>query len=328
MSNKTLAPQSVLVTGANGFVGHVLCTELARRGNKVRAAIRELSRATNVPCEVAVVGNIEADLDWSPVLAGIDTVVHLAARVHVMREKAIEPMSAFRAVNVAATERLVHQAAALGVRRFVYVSSIGVHGNVSTVPLNEMSLLAPDTPYTLSKLEAERRLSEISGRTGIDIVVVRPPLVYGPNNPGNFLRLLRLIQRGIPLPLASVDNRRSMIYVGNLVDALIACAAHPAARGNTYLVSDGEDISTPELIDQLAKLMGRSARLWRVPPVLLRLAGTLTGKSADVDRLIGSLLVDSSRIRAELDWTPPFTVAEGLAQTARWFLDQRGGSPT
>ncbi|MBC8017858.1 MAG: NAD-dependent epimerase/dehydratase family protein, partial [Verrucomicrobia bacterium] len=217
------------------------------------------------------------------------------------------------------TERLALQAAQAGVKRFIFMSTVGVNGNSS----GEKSFTESDDPqphnsYSVSKYEAELVLQRISQKTGIELVIMRAPLVYGPGNPGNFLSLLRLVSKGIPLPFASIKNRRSLIYVGNLVDALATCAVHPAAAGQTYLVSDGEDVSTPELIRRTAAALGVPARLFPLPVSLMRLAGKLTGKSGAVNRLVGSLTVDSTKIRQELGWIPPFTMEEGLAETARW----------
>lgn len=315
--------QTALVTGANGFVGRALCVELMRRGYTVRGAFRELSRATDLPVEIVVVGDIGAETNWSSALEGVDVVVHLAARVHVMRETAAEPLTAFREVNVVPTQRLVRAAATQGVKRFVFVSSIKVNGEATTdKPFAPDDTPYPQDAYGVSKWEAEQVLWRVAKETGLEVTVVRLPLVYGPGVGGNFLRLLKLIERGVPLPLASIDNRRSMVYLGNLADALIACAAHPAAAGNTYLVSDGKDVSTPQLMGELARSMGRPARLWPFPPALLRSAGWLTGKAAEVERLIGSLQIDSTQIRNELQWTPPFTVDQGMAETVRWFVNQ------
>lgn len=316
-------PLSVLVTGANGFVGRGLCLEMARRGYTVRAAVREPNRTLDLPGEIVVVGDIGQDTDWSAAVAAVDVIVHLAARVHVMQETAVDPGAAFRGVNVGATSGLARAAAMHGVKRFVYVSSIKVNGEATTdKPFAPDDVPYPQDAYAVSKWEAEQVLRRVAKETGLEVTVVRLPLVYGPGVGGNFLRLLKLIELGIPLPLASIDNRRSMIYNGNLADALIACAAHPAAAGNTYLVSDGEDISTPKLMGELARLMGKSARLWPLPSALLRSAGWLTGKAAEVERLIGSLQVDSARIRNDLQWPPPFSVDQGLAETVRWFVNQ------
>ena len=316
--------QRVLVTGATGFVGRCLVPDLFVAGYGVRASVRAPATVKwlNNVDTVAIAG-INGQTDWCMGLDGVDTVVHLAARVHVMHDSAADPLAAFRAVNVAGTARLARAAAQVGVRRFVFLSSIKVNGEeTNSAPYNEAMPVNPQDAYAVSKWEAEQALHAVSAETGMQVVILRSPLVYGPGVGGNFLRLLKLIERGVPLPLASINNRRSMIYIGNLADALIACATHPAAAGNTYLVSDGEDVSTPQLIGGLARLMGSSARLWPFPSTLLRSAGRLTGKAAEVERLIGSLQVDSSRIRNELDWIPPFAVDQGLAETVRWFVNQ------
>ena len=310
----------ILVTGANGFVGRPVCSELARRGFAVRAAVRDAARGAGLEAEIAPVGSIGPDTDWSAALKDVDAVIHLAARVHVMRETAADPLSEFRALNVAGSETLAHAAAAAGVRRIVYVSSIKVNGEATFVtPFTADDIPRPQDPYGISKWEAEQGLQRIGAATGLEVAIVRPPLVYGPRVGGNFLRLLTLVRRGVPLPLGSVQNRRSMVYSGNLASALAACAIHPQAAGNTYLVSDGEDLSTPALVRQMAVLMGVRAPLWHVPPVVLSGAAALVGKRAEVQRLTGSLTVDGSPLRETLGWTPPFTVAEALTETTRWF---------
>jgi nucleoside-diphosphate-sugar epimerase len=238
-----------------------------------------------------------------------------------MDETAGDPLIAYRQVNVAGTENLARQAVEHGVRRLVFLSSIKVHGEETAVPYTEQHLAAPQDPYGASKLEAEKILHEISTETGLEVVIIRPPLVYGPGVKANFLNLLKIVERGVPLPLASITNARSLVYLGNLIDAIVTCATHPRAAGQTFLVSDGEDVSTPQLIRQLATALDRPARLLPFPPSLMRLAGKLTGKSMAVDRLLGSLVVDSGKIRRELGWKPPYTMAEGLAETAKWYKD-------
>lgn len=313
----------MLVTGANGFVGSELCTALKQRGYAVRAALRDPASFKVAGCEVVKVPTLEADADWSEALRGVTTVVHLAARVHVMHDVASNPLDAFRRVNVTGTERLARAAAASGAKRLVYVSSIKVNGE-ETRGRTYTEKLPPDPqdPYGVSKCEAEQALHRIARETGLEVVVVRPPLVYGPGVKGNFAQMLKVLAKGIPLPLASVSNRRSLIYVGNLVDALIICATHPAAAGETYLVSDGEDVSTPGLLRQLGAATGRPARLFLCSPVLLKLAGRITGKADQVERLLGSLQVDSSKIRHELGWVPPYTLEQGLRLTAESCRDQ------
>lgn len=313
----------ILVTGASGFVGSAVCAALTRNGNTVIHALRKTPQEQGAQLEVAV-GDIGPDTQWAVALRGVEVVIHLAARVHVMREGSFDPLAEFRKVNVAGTERLACAAVAQGVRRFVYVSSVGVHGKKTEGKrLTEEHSLAPYSPYTKSKLEAEQALYGVAKQTGLELTIVRPPLVYGPNNPGNFLRLLRLVELGLPLPLGSVKNQRSMIYVGNLADALTTCAMHAQAAAKTYLVSDGQDLSTPQLMRTLAHLLGVPCRLWPFPPTLLRIAAKLSGTSEQVDALTGSLVIDSSRIRQELGWSPPYTLEEGLRDTVRWYRMNR-----
>ena len=309
------AGMKLLVTGANGFVGRALCAELIARGHAVRAAVR----SGNLPIENAVaVGSIDGQTDWSAALNGIDVVIHLAARVHVMRDTASDPLEEFRKVNLHGTENLASQAARAGIKRLVYVSSIKVNGEQTMWDerFSETDAANPQDPYGISKWEAEQALHRIANETGLEVVIVRPPLVYGEGVKGNFAQMLKVLGRSIPLPLATVENRRSLIHVGNLIDALILCATHPKAANKTYLVSDGEDVSTPELLRQLGAAMGHPARLFPCPPMLLRLLGRLAGKSDQVERLLGSLQVDSGRIRSELGWEPPFTLRDGLFQAS------------
>jgi nucleoside-diphosphate-sugar epimerase len=252
-------------------------------------------------------------------LQDVSVVIHLAARVHVMSDQATDPLGEFRRVNRDWTERLARAAAGQGVRRFVYMSSIKVNGEESRVPFTELDAPNPQDPYGISKWEAEQALARVSSQTGLEIVVIRSPLVYGAGVGGNVLQLLHIIRRGLPLPLASVQNRRSLIYLGNLVDALACCVKDVRAAGETYLVSDGEDLSTPELIRRLAKALGLPARLWPVPLSMLRWIGSVAGKQAMIDRLLGSLQVDSSKIRNELDWYSPYSVGQGCSETAAWY---------
>ncbi|MDD4929271.1 MAG: SDR family oxidoreductase [Gallionella sp.] len=306
-----------LVTGANGFVGRALCVELHERGFAVRAAVRSANAGLD-DCEREIVGAIDGKTDWSAALSCVDTVIHLAARVHVMHDDSADPLAEFCKVNVAGTERLARSAAAVGVKRFVYVSSIKVNGEATdgVRRFSETDIPDPQDPYGVSKWEAEQALHRVAKETGLEVVMVRPPLVYGAGVKGNFAQMLKVLAKGIPLPLASVENLRSLIYVGNLADALILCATHPAAAGQTYLVSDGEDVSTPDLLRQLGGAMGHPARLLPFPQALLKLAGRMTGRADQVERLSGSLQVDSSKIRRELNWTPPYTLAQGLTATA------------
>jgi nucleoside-diphosphate-sugar epimerase len=252
-------------------------------------------------------------------LRGVQVVVHLAARVHVMIDRATDPLEEFRRVNVDWTDRLARSAAGQGVRRFVYLSSVKVNGEQTRVPFTEQDSPRPQDPYGVSKWEAEQAIVRVSAQTGMETVVVRPPLVYGPGVRGNFLQLLNLLRRGIPLPLASIHNQRSLVYLGNLVDALSRCIQNPRAAGRTYFVCDGEDLSTPELVRRLAAAMETRVCLWPCPTSFLYWMGPAAGKRGMIDRLVGSLQVNSSKIETELDWHPPFTVDAGLLHTAAWF---------
>jgi nucleoside-diphosphate-sugar epimerase len=307
----------ISITGANGFVGRSLCAQVVRQGYAVRAVVRKQGELLVDGVEFVVVGEINGATEWNTVLCDVDVVIHLAARVHVMCDDSDDPLGEFRKVNVAGTERLARVAAASGVKRLVYVSSIGVNGLLtdSGRPFSEMDSPHPHNAYALSKWEAEQRLLQVSKETGLEVVIVRPPLVYGIGAPGNFAQMLKALSKGLPLPLAAVENRRSLVYIENLADALILCATHPAAAGQTYLVSDGEDISTPDLLRQLGAAMGHPARLFFCPSLLFKLAGRLTGKSDQVERLLGSLQIDSGKIRRELGWVPPYTLQQGLSLT-------------
>lgn len=316
-----------LVTGANGFIGRHLVAVLARRGFVVKQAVRRNEAVPHPDGEILAVGDIGPDTDWDAALDRVDVVVHLAARVHCLNERAMDPANKYMITNVLGAERLARRAAAKGVRRLVYLSSIGANGkqNVSGV-FTEQDPLSPHDAYSSSKWEAEKILRIVAQQTGLETVILRPPLVYGPGNPGNFLRLLKLVASGWPLPLQEVNERRSFVYVGNLVDAIIRCAIHPDATGQTYLVRDGEDISISELVHRLTDLMGKPSRLFSFPPSVLRWMGRVIGKSADIDRLLNSLVVDDSKIRTTLGWQPPYTLADGLRETVLWFVAERATS--
>lgn len=314
-----------LVTGASGFVGRPLCRELFQRGYQVRGAMRTHGQLS-AKGETVTVGAIDAGTKWADALRGVDTVIHLAARVHAMKDKAADPLTEFLKVNLYGTSNLAQQATGAGVKRLVFVSSIKVNGETTEVrPFAESDEPDPQDPYAISKLQAEQVLQRISCETGLEVVIVRPPLVYGPGVKGNFLRLLTAIDRGIPLPLAGAHNLRSLVYVGNLVDALIACATHPAAAGQTYLVSDGKDVSTAMLAEKIAHALGRSSRSFYFPPGLLRAAATMLGRAEQIDRLFGSLRVNDQKIRSELAWAPPYSMEQGLSATADWYRTQRNG---
>ncbi len=313
----------VLVTGANGFVGRALCRELLRRGRRVRAVVR---RNDDPPagCELRLVGEIGPDTEWGEALDGVDAIAHLAARVHAMRETAKDSIAAFRRTNVEGSLRLAEAAALAGVRRFVFLSSVKALGDASPDgTLTEASAAKPQDPYGVSKRETEVGLAQIAKETGLEIVILRPPLVYGPGVKGNFRSLMGLVDRGLPLPLGRVANRRSLLGLGNLVDAIDRCLSQPAAAGRSYLLRDGEDLSTAELVRRLAAALGRRTTLFPVPASLLKLGADCVGRAAEARRLLDSLTVDDGPIRQELEWNPPFTVDEGLAETAAWFRATR-----
>lgn len=273
--------------------------------------------------EKVVVGDIEAPRDLAGALVGATGVVHTVARVHQMRDRTFDPLAAHRAINVEGTLRVARAAAKAGARRFVFLSSVKVHGEERATALTESDVPAPADAYGVSKWEAEQALAALGRETGLEIAVLRPPLVYGPDVRANFLRLLDLVARGVPLPFGAIRNRRSLVFVDNLADAVAAAVTSPRAAGRAFLVSDGEDLSTPELVRAIAAALGRRARLLSIPDRLLRLAAALVGRSAAAGRLLGSLFVDSSPIRRDLAWSPPFTVAEGLAATASWYAGSR-----
>jgi len=311
----------ILVTGASGFVGTALLPALRERGHVVRVALRRT--VAGLGDEQVMVGDLGPDTDWREAVAGVDAVVHLAARVHVMHESSSDPLAEFVRANVDGSLALARAASAAGVRRFVYLSSIKVNGEgTNGAPFTERAAPAPVDPYGESKARAEASLRALEREAGLEVVVLRPPLVYGPGVKANFLQLMHWVDRGMPLPFGSVHNRRSLVFVGNLADALVACCEHPAAAGRTFLVCDGNDLSTRDLIERLAVALGRPARLVPLPARLLQLAAMLTGRRAQADRLLGSLRIDASALRETLGWQPPFDADRAFALTADWYRAQ------
>lgn len=301
----------VVVTGATGFVGRALCEGLMKSGHRVTPVVRS---SMGLPDE-AVIGDIGPATDWRAVLSGCDGVIHLAARVHDVSARDAGNLPAYRQINTEATLNLAGQAARTGVKRFVFVSTLKVNGEGSSRPYRETDVPAPADAYAISKWEAEQGLHRIARETGLEIVILRPPLVYGPGVRANFLQLMRAIERGWPLPLGAIRNRRSLLYLGNFTDVLRVCLEHPDAAGRTFLLDDGRAVSTPQLIRALAQAMGRPARLFSVPPWMLQVMGRLLGRTAELNRLMGSLYVDSSAIRSQLGWLPPYSMDVGLAAT-------------
>jgi nucleoside-diphosphate-sugar epimerase len=308
----------IAVTGASGFVGRALCQSLADQGVPFRALVR--SPDARLP-QARVIGDIGADTDWAAALQGVSCIVHCAARVHVMQDTEADPLAAFRRVNVEGTRRLARSAAHAGVRRLVFLSSLKVLGEQTAPGLrfNNLTPPAPEDAYGRSKWEAEQALWAVSKPTGLEVVVVRPPLVHGPGVKANFLRLMQAVARGLPLPFGQVNNQRSLLALGNLTDLLQLCTRHPDAPGQTFLASDDQDVSTPDLVRQLAAAMGRPPRLLPVPVSWLRWAGRLTGRAHQIERLIGSLQVDIGHTREVLDWSPRLTLQQGLRLTVQGF---------
>lgn len=305
--------ERILVTGANGFVGRAVVEEGARRGLEMTAVTRCPVDWPDGVTGAALPGGLE-QADWSAALAGTNAVVHCAARVHVMRETSADPLEEFRRINVAGTVRLAEQAAVAGVRRFVLISTVKVNGE-STMPGRPFTAEDPPRPidpYGISKWEAEQALHRVGARTGMEIVVIRPALVYGPGVKANFAALLRWVYRGRPLPLGAVHNRRSLVALGNLANLIHLAVFHPAARGETFLAADGEDVSTAELCRRIGAVAGRPARLLPVPVFLLKAGAALVGQREVAQRLFGSLQVDTEKARTCLGWRPPLGLDAGL----------------
>lgn len=311
---------SILVTGANGFVGSALCRTLQVRGETVVGAVRKGAGAGQVN-----IGNLDGKTDWRAALAGCDTVIHLAARVHVMSDKDEDPLRAYREVNLDGTLNLARQAIAAGVRRFVFVSSVKVNGEATTTqPFRASDVPQPCDPYGVSKMEAEQALQQLGRDTGLEVVIVRPPLVYGPGVKANFLNLIKLVKKGVPLPFGSIRNFRSMVALDNLVDLLIVCSKHPAAPGHVFMVSDGEDMGVKELVTKIARAMHKRVLLVPVPVALMAGAAKLLGKQGVVDRLAGSLQVDIASTQATLGWRPVVTPQAAIDKTVEQFFLMNG----
>ena len=311
-----------LVTGANGFVGRSLCLGLPDDGHAVLAAVRSLNKQV-VGVDQVLITSIGKTTDWSSALQNVDVVVHLAARVHVMNEVAVDALAEFRKVNVEGTLNLAMQAAKAGVKRFIFVSSIKVNGEhtLADCPFTANDDANPQDPYGISKHEAEQGLLLIAQQTGMEVVIIRPPLVYGAGVKANFASMMRVVKRGIPLPLGAIHNKRSFVYVGNLVSLIVRCIDHPAAANQVFLVSDGCDLSTTELLQKCAVALGVKARLLPVPQKLLVFSLALLGKRAVAQRLCGNLQVDISKAHSLLGWEPPVSVEDGLKVTALGLIE-------
>ena len=310
----------ILLTGITGFVGAALAQHLK--------AFPQFALYPTFRCshpdypQATVVGSIDRHTAWTKALQGIDTVIHLAARAHQIKDTAPNPEQAFYEVNTAGTANLVRQSIEAGVKHFIFISSIGAMATLSDQVLTADAPCRPDTPYGRSKLAAEQALIQQTQGTGMTYTIIRPPLVYGPGNPGNMARLIKLVNTGLPLPLGAIHNRRSLVALPNLVDLITTCLTHPAAANQTFLVSDNEDLSTTDLLKRLAKALDKPARLIPVPMPLLQATAQILGKPALAQRLCGSLQVDIRKTQRMLNWTPPYTVDEGLQATADWFRNR------
>ncbi len=324
LSNKN---RNILITGSTGFIGNHLIPVLSQKAWCVTAAVRSASYQVLTPITAITVGNIDGNTNWEYCLEGIDSVIHLAARAHILEDNVANPEAEFFKVNTEGTANLVQQSVQAGVKHFVLLSSVGAMTTLSNQPLDESYPCHPDTPYGRSKLTAEQALISLASQSEMSWTILRPTLVYGQGNPGNMERLIKLVKKGWVLPFGQVNNRRSFVYVGNLVNAIITCLTHPSAKNQTFLISDGEDLSTPDLIRKIAYYLDCPCNLLPVPPSLLRIAGhlgdvgeKLLGRSlpinvSAIERFLGSLVVNSNYIRNTLNWKPPFTVEEGLKLT-------------
>lgn len=317
--------QKILITGASGFVGRVLCRQLIAKNYQIRILLRAESNKTdidNLPnCELVYFDAIGNKNDWNAILKNIDAVIHLAARVHIMRDTEKDPLNVFRKINVEWTKELAEAAAANNVKRFIFMSSLHVNGNDSyQKPLQETDASNPQTPYAVSKLEAEQVLKEITAKTSLETVIIRPPLVYGRNVKGNFLNLLNLVNKGIPfLPLGAFNNKRSFVGVNNLADFLICCLENPKAANETFLISDDEDITTTELIKLLAQYLGKARPMLSIPTKYLEILAGLLGKKTAIKKMSAPLQVNISKAKNLLQWLPKQSLRDGIKETADWY---------
>jgi nucleoside-diphosphate-sugar epimerase len=313
--------RKIAVTGASGFIGKKLCDCLEKRGHYVKRLVRETTCGNG---NYFFVGDVLQNTDWNPVLDGVDVVIHLVARVHRMNDKVNDKLDEYRKLNTHVTESLAKSAVTQGVKRFIFLSSIKVNGEYTgsgrQIYFTESDSPVPCDPYAISKYEAEQVLRTIEKNSDMSVVIIRPPLVYGPGVKANFLKLLSWVKNGVPIPLKKVKNKRSFVNVFNLVDLISTCVDHPQAAGNTFLVSDGKDLSIAELLQCMSNAMNKPSRLFSVPLWMLNILAGITGKKQEYRRLCGSLQVDISKSKRDLGWTPPIQVEEGVMQTVDWYL--------
>jgi nucleoside-diphosphate-sugar epimerase len=316
----------ILITGATGFVGRAIFENLkSKKKYLIHLTARTNQEKLFEGVKTFNIGEIDSNTNWMDALVKVDCIIHCAAKAHMTEKKQTDSLNAYRRINVDGTRNLAKQAVAIGIKRFIFLSSIKVNGEgtIASKSFKYNDISQPEDAYGISKWEAEQALLEISKQTGLEVVIIRPPLVYGEGVKGNFLRLLDLVYKQIPLPFVKINNLRSFIALDSLVDLIICCIDHPKAGGKTFLVSDGEDLSTPDLIMKLSKFMDKSPRLFQFPQLIIQLIGRLVGKSSEVKRLFGSLRIDNSYTREILGWSPALSLDEGLRKTVRWYLQNR-----
>ncbi len=314
---------SILITGGNGFLGKAFAISALAAGFKVRVSARRKTKELNYFPDFSLISNIDSATDWSSTLSGVNTVVHCAASVHIKNDKDLDSLKSFRKVNVDGTLNLAHQAVLAGVSRFIFISSIKVNGESTILehPFHADSYPNPQDPYGISKMEAEQGLQKIASQSNMEVVIIRPPLVYGPEVKANFLTMMNWLNKGIPIPLGAITkNRRSFVFLDNLISLIFTCINHPAAANQIFLVSDDEDLSTAGLLAHMAKALGKPSKLIAIPVFVITIGSKLIGKSNISQRLCGSLQVDIKKTKELLGWAPPVSVDEGLRQTAAHFL--------
>jgi len=314
----------ILITGSTGFVGQKLCKKLISANYSIREAVRSNSEKQLGIKEIFNVGEIDKSTNWSASLQDIDCVIHCAARAHVMNENKLDTLATYRKVNVDGTRNLAEQCAKAGVKRLIFLSSIKVNGEKTKVSFSfrHDDNPKPEDAYGISKWEAELALQKVSKKYGIEIVIIRAPLVYGPNVKGNFLKLINIAARRIPLPISRVNNVRSFVGVENLIDLISCCIKHPAAAGKIFLVSDNKDMSTPELLKKIGKAMGKCQYFIPLPVSILQFLGAIIGKSSEIERLVSNLQVDCNNTFEVLGWRPPVNSDDAITETIKWYLNQ------